>query len=537
MLKKILILLLIGSIPNFIMAQNPNGNYNPFVNQGIISPSPLWPVEQNGKGTASFNFGNTGSDALGVYPDQHVSLTITLSGGAPDHANPLSAVSGTSASLFSWSYNAGTYTAVQITAIPAKSSGTISIAYKVTQNSSSPGSNGFNVNITPAPYQTASNSQNDDAVSSYTYTEIRDYGDAPAGYGSVYHALDFENYLGAMLDGEGADLFSAAADGDDNNGQDDEDGVAFPPTITQGESINLPVTVKGIGRLNAWVDWNGDRDFGDAGERIADNMICTEGIKVLTVNIPGTANVSAPTYARFRLSTGTLSSSSGSASGGEVEDYRITISSSAHAPTIPTGLLVNSVSANSVGISWNASSDDVGVVGYRVYRGGILVGTTAGLSYIDNTVIDGHSYTYTVSAYNAAGYESAQSSAVTADIDDVSAPIRSDNLTLTSVLVNSVTLYWHESTDNVGVTGYRVYRDGNLLGNSAGSNYTDLTVTAGNSYSYTVSAYDAAGNISAQSAFVLANTGDTEPPSKPAGLAGNGGFIKLHYHFLGLLIR
>ncbi len=318
--------------------------------------------------------------------------------------------------------------------------------------------------------------------------------------------------------GRVADQFSAAADGDDHNGLDDEDGVTFPATITQGEVITIPVVIRGIGRLNGWVDWNGDGDFGDTGERIADNIISTEGIKVLTVNVPGNATVSAPTFARFRFSTGTLSSPSGSAIGGEVEDYRITISSSAHAPTVPTGLVVNSVTATSVNISWNASSDDVGVTGYRVYRGGTVIGSVAGLSYSDQTVDDGHSYEYSVSAYNAAGYESARSTPVTVNIDDVSPPTVPTDLTVTSVQVDAVTIYWHASTDNVGVAGYRVYRDGTLMGSSTGLFYTDQTVSAGNSYAYTVSAYDAAGNTSAQSVPVLANTGDTEPPSKPAGL-------------------
>ena len=91
-------------------------------------------------------------------------------------------------------------------------------------------------------------------------------------------------------------------------------------------------------------------------------------------------------------------------------------------------------------ISWNASTDVLGVEGYRVYRDGLIVGTTSELSYTDNTVIDGHSYTYTVSAYNTAGYESAQSPGVIANIEDVSAPTVPTNLTVTSVQVNAVTI-------------------------------------------------------------------------------------------------
>lgn len=237
---RMVLMVLLGVSSLYLKGQNPNGSYNPYVNEGIISPSPLLPEEFNGSGTVGFNVGNTGSDPLGIFPDQHTTLTITLSYGIPDHPDPISAVTGTFAGLFSWSYSSGTYTAVQTSTIPASSSGTIRIAYKVIQNSSSPGSNGFNVNITPAPYQTTSNTQNDDAVSSYTFTEMRDYGDAPSSYGTAYHKLDYSNYMGSVWDGEAVNQASASADGDDSAGQDDEDGVSFPALISRGKRFTFP---------------------------------------------------------------------------------------------------------------------------------------------------------------------------------------------------------------------------------------------------------------------------------------------------------
>ncbi len=53
-----------------------------------------------------------------------------------------------------------------------------------------------------------------------------------------------------------------AADGDDLNNIDDEDGVVFPP-LTRGLTASISVTIVGIGYLNAWIDWNGDGDFND----------------------------------------------------------------------------------------------------------------------------------------------------------------------------------------------------------------------------------------------------------------------------------
>lgn len=237
-----------------LKAQNPAGSYNPYVNGGIISPAPLW-TDANSSGVIAFNVGNTGSDPLQVYTDQQIVLTITLSQGEPDHINPLTAIGGSSAELFSWTYNSGTFMGTQIATVPASSSGTITIDYKITQNSALPGSNGFIARITAAPYQSISNTQNDDAVSSYTYAAIQ---------------------------------------------------------------------------------------------------------------------------------------------------------------VIPTGLTLESSTESLVSISWNDPADNLGVTGYRVYRGGTLIGTTTSVTYTDNTVTEGNTYTYTVSAINAAGDESAQSSPVNA---------------------------------------------------------------------------------------------------------------------------
>ena len=311
-------------IPLTLLAQDPEGGYNPYVNQGTISPSPLYPVEANGMGEIAFNFGNTGSDPLTYYADQYLMLTVTLSYGEPDNLDPVAAVSGTAANYFTWTYSAGTYTAHQNTTIPDNFSGTITIAYRVTQNSASPGSNGFNVNITPAAYQTGSNSDDDDQVSSYTYTEVRDYGDAPATYGTADHIMNFTRYLGALVDGEDADQPSPNADADDLNGEDDEDGVTFPAEMHREETVDIPVTVNGLGYLNAWIDWNGDGDFLDAGEQVTNDQVLHNETWNLQVTVPVDAIISSPTFARFRFSTDPLASPTGTASGGEVEDYQVT---------------------------------------------------------------------------------------------------------------------------------------------------------------------------------------------------------------------
>jgi hypothetical protein len=73
------------------------------------------------------------------------------------------------------------------------------------------------------------------------------------------------------------------------------------------------------------------------------------------------------------------------------------------------------------------------------------------------------------------------------------------NLTSPSQTTSSANLSWTASTDNVGVTGYRVYRNGSSIGTTSSTSYSDTGLTSGVQYSYTVAAYDAAGNTSAPS--------------------------------------
>ncbi|WP_189272164.1 glycoside hydrolase family 6 protein [Kitasatospora griseola] len=88
---------------------------------------------------------------------------------------------------------------------------------------------------------------------------------------------------------------------------------------------------------------------------------------------------------------------------------------------------------------------------------------------------------------------------------DTTAPTAPTGLAATTT-ANSVALTWSAATDNVGVTGYDVYRDGALVGSTAGTSYTDTGLTASTAYSYTVKARDAAGNVSPASAALVATT-------------------------------
>ncbi len=335
-LFKLLVLTTLLGWAIYVPAQSEDGNYNPFVSQGVITPAPLPPLEFGGEGFISFKVGNSGSDAMEWVAGQsenELRLVITLAGGVPDVGEltaetALSAIGGGYSKMFEWSYDlsANAFTGRQKSTLPPLGVDFITVAYKVTQNTST-ASNGFLVQLFPPSYTLSSNTANDDKVSSYTWTEYRDYGDAPESYGVAYHRIqenpDFRVYMGKIIDGESVSLFTTAANGDDRDGEDDEDGMALP-ILVRGTSMTIPVTAYGQGYLNAWMDWNGDGDFLDEGERVVADRLINTPVTKIEVPVPLGEPADMTSYARFRFGPKGIAPSGG-ATIGEVEDYQVHI--------------------------------------------------------------------------------------------------------------------------------------------------------------------------------------------------------------------
>lgn len=84
--------------------------------------------------------------------------------------------------------------------------------------------------------------------------------------------------------------------------------------------------------------------------------------------------------------------------------------------------------------------------------------------------------------------------------DDTTAPTAPTGLKTTATSATTVSLAWTAATDDTGVTGYDVYRDGTRIGSTTTTAYADSGLTSGTAYTYTVRAKDAAGNVSPPSA-------------------------------------
>jgi chitodextrinase len=180
-----------------------------------------------------------------------------------------------------------------------------------------------------------------------------------------------------------------------------------PPTVsmtapTNGATVSNTVTVSanasssvGIGRVQFQLD--------NANVGAADTVAPYNYSWDTTKSGNGTHTLRA-------IATDTSNNSTTSAS------VTVTVSNATNTtpPTVPTGLTATAVSSSQINLSWTASTDNVGVTGYKVFRAGAQIGTSTTTTYSDGGLTASTTYSYTVSAYDAAGNNSAQSSSASA---------------------------------------------------------------------------------------------------------------------------
>ena len=270
----------------------------------------------------------------------------------------------------------------------------------------------------------------------------------------------------------------------------------------------------------------------------------------------------------------------------QVVAFRAAAISDTIPPSVPTNLSATAISTSQINLAWSASTDNVAVAGYQVFRNGVQVGTPTNAIYSDTGLSASTTYTYKVAAFDAAGNVSAQSAPASATtlapavaptisffsaspstisnggsstlswtvsgnptpslsiapgigavsgtsigvspnvtttytltasnsagtataqavVTNTTPPSVPTNLIATAISTSQINLAWSASTGNVSVAGYQVFRNGVQVGTPTTNSYSDTGLTASTTYTYTVAAFDAAGNVSGQSTAASATT-------------------------------
>lgn len=188
-----------------------------------------------------------------------------------------------------------------------------------------------------APTGAAADGEVEDHALDLEVVEVLDFGDAPEptypttlDQDGARHTIGGPR-LGAGVDDEADGLPSAAADGDDTDGADDEDGIAFPYKLAAGGTYLLLVTAEcetgpfGCAPLlDAWIDFDADGDWDEPADRIFTSQPMVVGVNLLPVAVPAGSAIGA-TFARFRVSSAGGLAPDGAAGDGEVEDHALEI--------------------------------------------------------------------------------------------------------------------------------------------------------------------------------------------------------------------
>jgi hypothetical protein len=189
------------------------------------------------------------------------------------------------------------------------------------------------------------------------------------------------------------------------------------------------------------------------------------------------------------------------------------------APSVPGAVTTSKPSATSVKLSWGKASDNVRVVGYRIYRGPsnaansalrLIWTTDATTIYTATRLYAGTSYTFGIVAIDAANNKSAMRTKTikTAGSSDRSKPSAPSSTKAAAFSSSRVDLVWGPSTSK-DVAGYQVFRNGTRIArvDPPGSlRYSDNGLAANTTYTYVIRAVDAAGNVSSGTAGSAAKT-------------------------------
>lgn len=192
-------------------------------------------------------------------------------------------------------------------------------------------------------------------------------------------------------------------------------------------------------------------------------------------------------------------------------------------PSVPTNLAGVSGQPTQTYLTWNSSTDNVGVAGYYILRNGARVGATAQTFYVDTGLTEASTYTYVVEAFDLAGNLSTPTLRIPVTTWDTTPPTAPQSIAATPGSCQKISLNWSASTDKVGIAFYRIYR-GTFPGGltqvattyGTSGSYMSYPLTPATTYYFAVQAVDNDGNASPASGIAAATT--FALPSAPGNL-------------------
>lgn len=201
-------------------------------------------------------------------------------------------------------------------------------------------------------------------------------------------------------------------------------------------------------------------------------------------------------------------------------------------PSSPSEVAVGKITHNSAEVTWQESTDNVGVTGYNIYLNNKLVNTSPVTELrCELTALEAETeYQVKVEALDEAGNTSVSDpiSFTTKTAPDNEAPTAPGGVAVSSITDNSAVVSWTASTDNVGVAGYNIYLNDNKI-NALPVTELQFQLTglaAETEYQVRIEAVDGAGNTSSSGSISFATealqTSDNEAPTVPSGVAVSG---------------
>ncbi|HHB1427532.1 TPA: glycosyl hydrolase family 18 protein [Serratia odorifera] len=175
-------------------------------------------------------------------------------------------------------------------------------------------------------------------------------------------------------------------------------------------------------------------------------------------------------------------------------------------PSAP-GALQATVQNGAISLSWQASTDNVSVSGYQIYRDGDKYGSSTGPQWTDPSAQPNVEYRYSVKAVDAAGNSSDASNEVKAKIEQ-SAQVKPDapsGLSLISATKNSLNIKWMPVT-NAAIARYHVWRNGVAVATVSDNAFRDSGLAADKTYTYRIMAESDKGLMSMASDALQAAT-------------------------------